>query len=265
MQKLETGDLIERTFAEKIRELLPCYETIWGKYIGNDGDNTILEIPNESDSLKAVRKQISQLTYSLMHNALAMQRLLDQIQLNNVQLDKGTSAFDYFERRTFFNGITLECGKTRDHIESIYGCLEGVEKASSINTIFQQLEDLYSVRHIGIHGKELPYFIENDQVYLPYFDRTNGWKNEKSWDDAIQGEPFSQWANQTIYLVISKINEVFCKLTELFELLYNGHIVKFPTYDSILNLSVSGTTTISGSSSSSGMVGVSGYSKPSTK
>lgn len=271
MQTLETGDLIERTFASEIRTHLNCYERFWGNFIGNNGNNQMIDITGESPKQHDVRLQISQLSYSLMHNALALLRIANRIRSAEYTLNQDTSAQAYFERRDIFNSITVECGKVRDHLESIYNSLKEANKSNSIDKIYKDLQELHSIRHIGIHGKELPYFIENEQVYLPFFNRESGWNNEKKWDEAIIGEPFALWANQTIYLVVAKINEVFCKLIEVFEDLYQSKTISVVSNNDVHNsvasgtihsLGISGTSNPSGTSGSSGFGGVSGFSKP---
>ncbi len=270
MQTLESGDLIERTFASDIRTHLSSYERFWGNFIGNNGNNHMIDITGESPNQHDVRLQISQLSYSLMHNALSMLRLVEKIQHASSRLDKGTSVLEYFERRDIFNIISLECGKVKDHVERIFQSVEGEQMADSIDHIYQQLGPLYAVRHIGVHGKELPYFIEKDQVYLPFFDQVSGWKNEKTWEEATMGVAFSEWAIKTVYEVIPLINQVFCKLYDFYATLYKGRHINIPGHQSPINAVASGTVTnhtssdasaTSAASGSSGMVGTSGFEK----
>lgn len=79
---LETGALVERMYAEKIRETFPSYEHFWSSYIGYKDDNGFpveCEIPNLADPLNKDRKRLGQWLYHSVVNILHLFELSDNL------------------------------------------------------------------------------------------------------------------------------------------------------------------------------------------
>lgn len=268
MQKLETGDLIERTFAEEIRMYLPCYEKLWGRFIGNNGGNKACQIHGERNEQLAFRVNLSELTYSLLHNALAIRRIQNEMDVD--LLNQDTSSTGYFERRKVFNLINVECGKIYNHIENLMKIPNAPSSLQNLKTLLSSLSEMYSIRHISLHGKELPYFVTDGQVHLPYFDANSGWNHKFTWSAADKGKMFTDWVNDTSYAVLPKINDVFGKLIQIMEEIYGkGFQIQLKGYSGF-NASVSGTisndrvsdTNFIGTSGTSSSSGSSGTPRP---
>ncbi len=165
------GDILERTYYDKIIVSLTQYEELWKIFIGNNGSAKIIESDNKSTD--EYRRFIAQHSYTILESLVCLLRISEK-KLEIKALD------DYLDANNDFILFQTHCGRIRD-------CVNKIGVKLKIDRLEYGLEDFYKRRNQVLHGKKLPFTIIEDMFVLPKVSgnefNPNLWSDELLWED----------------------------------------------------------------------------------
>jgi hypothetical protein len=176
--KLEAGDAIERQQVHWIRSAIPLYEEIWGRYIGNDGENRALELENIDHSFVNERDRFNQCHYSVLISLLILREESERYQHS---CGLATSVETYLDVIRDLTSFMAQVGRLRDLFEAISNSLKmGI-------SAWAPFDDLYKARSAVIHGSMVPIQVDGGFVSVPRFETSSHqnsvWSSKAVWAD----------------------------------------------------------------------------------
>lgn len=176
----KNGDGFERGEASWIRRRLPRYESVWQKFIGNDGSNTPLPLDGLTDEQSEARRLFYQSHYSLavysylfdQHTTEALASLQASVQSRSHR-NVVTHLRDMKDLTTYVALLGQAC----DMVETIAKALKDQEIADKIQPIFSQ-------RNNSIHAARIPVRYDPYGVLIPPISRRDndgGWEKFRLW------------------------------------------------------------------------------------
>ena len=176
---LEQGDYLEVNFKEIIRQLIPNYETIWGKYIGHDGNGRMVKVEGLSSDENTEREKFAEHFYTCMESVICMQNISNEC--TSINLANPT---EYLILLNSFMAFQAHAGRVRDNAIKL---LSLHLPSDRVNELMPQLEDLYQKRNQVLHGKKLPIRIEDSLVLIASpmgkEDRPEKWNSDMNWSE----------------------------------------------------------------------------------
>jgi len=176
---LEQGDYLEVNFKDTIRQLLSNYETIWGSYIGHDGNGRMINVDGLTGDEKRSREKFAEHFYTCMESIICMNSLAEDC--NTVDIKKPN---EYINLLNSFMSFQAHAGRVRDNAIKLLNLYFNQER---VNELITQLEDVYQQRNQVLHGKKLPVRIDESLVLIAppmgKEDRPEKWNSGMSWSD----------------------------------------------------------------------------------
>lgn len=172
------GDLLEREHSQFIVEKMEAYGKIWQIFIGNQGGAQMAKISNISNSLSELRIQFSELNYTIFESIVCMKRIHDRHKAV-VEVHKLDDSIDLLND---FIAFMAHAGRARDSAMNICQLLFGKNE-----TISTQLVEWYEQRNSVLHGKKLPFSIEDGlyKIARPKgAEQRNDYYNNQTWTEA---------------------------------------------------------------------------------
>lgn len=250
------GDLLEKEAATFVQIHLHNYQILWAAFIGNDGTNTMANMPSISNDLQIKRKLFSQHHYTVLESLYFM-HLIAEDEKNS----KGVSSFSDY-RKTVNNLIAFFAysGRLRDNVGKCFITLGDADKQKDAEL---KLNEFYYQRHIVVHGAKIPFRIDELSLFqIPQlrrdkssnsgFDQSEDWNNISHKDLVFLSEAMSSLVSE----VCPKVNALIGDMYELVKkiLVRNSLTIQEPTKkhtDNSNQLGFSGNTEANTSSSSS--------------
>ena len=200
MQTLEDGDNFEYQNKAWIREKLPCYETIWQKYIGHDGNGHPKLVIMKPDELSHRHRKFYQAHYSF---AMAAHRIDQKAGKAEPLNDLRTGLPDYLaEYERLFLAFAYI-----GHVRDMFEIMDAALKAKGV--ICSPFQDFYVKRSNLLHGPRPPICIDEVSIKIPAIAGTNDnakeWNSKGTWD----GINTTDWIYICDYLQ-SATKELFC-------------------------------------------------------
>jgi hypothetical protein len=200
---LEEGDSLEKECCQKIRQLLPAYEKIWSVFIGNNGQNQMVELKNFPEELYKYRKEFSEYHYTIIESILCIDSIHSEVQ--NMKLVR--SIEDLLKIQNSILAFQAHIGRTIDNMRLlVYNilringkCKEDLDRTSIehdtkiIKHYLSKLEEFYYQRHIWIHGKKVPMTLDKKMdIIIPILRKSKnsreGWDKTLHWEDMNSNE-----------------------------------------------------------------------------
>jgi hypothetical protein len=182
------GDELEKNSAEFIQTFLQHYEKTWSIFIGHAGNGQMAnmyvnisdgtEIPKQ---IQEIRIQFAEHHYTILESLCCLRRINDM-------LKNAVGSFeDYMDMQNYLAAIGTHLGRIHDNSESCFVILKYNVKDSSV--YMERIKEFYYKRHIFVHGKKIPFQIDELGLYLiPELRRAKGslegWDRDMSWEDA---------------------------------------------------------------------------------
>lgn len=204
------GDLLEREHSQFITDKIEAYEKIWQVFIGNQGSAKMAEISNISKSLSDLRVHFSEMNYTIFESIVCMKRIHDRhktvIEVHNLN--------DSIDLLNDFIAFMAHAGRARDNAMNICQLLFGKNE-----TISTQLADWFEQRNSVLHGKKLPFSIEDGlyKIARPKgTDFRNDYYNNQTWTEAnkFTFEFVHDFIVQYFAEIIIAINKIMYKWLE---------------------------------------------------
>lgn len=76
--KLEQGDYLEVNFKETIRQLIPNYEIIWGKFIDHDGNGKMIKVDVLTKDRNSDREKFAEHFDTCMESIICMNSFVNK-------------------------------------------------------------------------------------------------------------------------------------------------------------------------------------------
>ncbi len=213
---LDDGDGVERENAAWLRSRLPEYETLWKRFIGNDGSNRHLHIANLGSITEAKREAFTQAHYSLMRAVLDLRDIAEGFSNHKAGRLTITDERRVHREWTCFMAYL---GRLRDMAEKMDNALGTGER------IWRRFDDFYSQRNNVLHSPISAQQIDCNylQVAVPA-KRTpiaKTWTQASRWSDAcemtfVELDRFViESTNEAIGLVRASISDALSRIEEL--------------------------------------------------
>lgn len=151
------GDWLEKSASNLIKENLPAYEEIWKRFIGHDGKGKMVRMLNISPELDKARVDFAEHHYTILESLFLMSHIQKLEELNTVK-----SFEDYTRVLNHLMVYQAYAGRIRDNIKDCFIALNLPDQA---NDACYRLEEFYSHRHAFVHGKKLPFRIDEANVF----------------------------------------------------------------------------------------------------
>lgn len=171
------GDLLEREHSQFIAEKMEAYGEVWQVFIGNQGGAQMAKLLNVSNSLSALRIQFSELNYTIFESIVCMKRIYDRHKAV-VEVHKLDDSIDLLND---FIAFMAHAGRARDNAMNICQLLFGKNE-----TVSTQLVEWYEQRNSVLHGKKLPFSIEDGlyKIARPKgAEQRNDYYNNQTWTE----------------------------------------------------------------------------------
>jgi len=238
------GDLLEREHSQFIVEKMEAYGKIWQVFIGNQGGAQMAEIPNISNSLSELRIKFSEMNYTIFESIVCMKRIHDRhktvIQVHHLN--------DSIDLLNDFIAFMAHVGRARDNALNI--CLLLFGKNETVST---QLVEWYEQRNSVLHGKKLPFTIEDGlyQIARPKgAEQRNDYYNNQTWTEAnnFTFEFIADFIAQNFEKMTCVINKIMHNWFANIEQRMSGEGLRLASPPSSLTINDNISTEISGSS-----------------
>lgn len=243
------GDILEVESSEFIRSYIPYYELVWQTYIGNKGNATKADIPGYPFDEK--RQKFSELTYTVLESSYMLYKIIEsgifQKEVNSFQT--------YFEFNNSFISFFAHLGRCNDNLLNAATALEITK--GEIENIAESLRKIYVARNIIIHGKKIPFSVdEMGLIKIPIIsttdEKSSGWNDKISkWADApkMKNEYAADTCEDFLKHLLKVINNTFALFYEVIskELKEGNWNIKFEFNNfekkkSIYNITASGSS-----------------------
>lgn len=210
--KLEQGDYLEVNSKDTIRQLLPNYEIIWGKYIGNDGSGKMIYIEGLTGEENINRIKFSEHFYTCMESIICMKYLSDSIKPIDIQVHS-----DYINLINSFMAFHAHAGRVRDNACNI---LSLYFKKERVVELIVQLEEIFNQRHQVLHGKKIPFrLVEGIPVFMQPMGKDfnpEKWNSSMNWAE-FNNSPLAcidEYMKSTINEISKAYNNIIGNLIE---------------------------------------------------
>lgn len=243
--KLEDGDQFEQENAEWIRQNLPTYETLWSKFIGNDGTAHPLELKDLSENDIPARRRFYQAHYSMAQSAKKITHIVSNLEDVILESKAEHSCEGQFDLLFCF---LSRIGHVRDMIGKMDAALGMGGKGVN------PLQEFYDLRSHVTHGPQMPFKTEDDVILIPKIGRRNPtdseWDDGKAWEDMNPETfiPISTFCEDTVKDFFKLLNSIHQKIYSAASDKYDGcqlaeREYTEPNSDSTINQGFKGTNT----------------------
>lgn len=210
--KLEQGDYLENNFRDEIRQLISNYETIWGKYIGHDGNSRMINVDGLSNTEIKDRINFSEYFYTCMESIICMNVIATECTTVDINAPK-----EYINLLNGFMSFQAHAGRVRDNALKLLRLHFTHER---VQELMSQLEDVYQQRNQVLHGKKLPIRIEESLVLIaPPMGQEEGpekWNSSMNWSEFLESNFtfISEYLESTVAQISQAYNNLAGNLIE---------------------------------------------------
>lgn len=203
---LEQGDYLELKFKDTIRQLIPNYETIWGSYIGHDGNGRMINVIGLTAEENTRREKFAEHFYTCMESMICMNYIAEEYTITDL-----TNPSEYLNLLNSFMAFQAHAGRVRDNSNELLGLHFTNDR---VNELMPQLEDLYQQRNQVLHGKKLPVRIEESLVLIAppmgKEDRPEKWNSKMNWTEFPESnfEFISEYLKSTVTEISNAYNNM---------------------------------------------------------
>lgn len=255
--ELELGDYIEVHYKEFIRKYISNYELIWGQFIGHDGNGKMIAVNNLPENEQKQRTNFSEYLYTCLQSFICMNSICNS--RLEVNLKNPT---EYLSMLNQFMAFQAHAGRIRDNTTEL---LTVYFNKKTVAELMVNLNDTYQKRNNVLHGKKLPYRIEDSLVLIAPVKGES--ENSKDWDSGMN---WSQFGSEDLVFLGDYLKSTLHEISKTFNIIIAnlikpiGDIVK--KYDikiernnnsQLSDFNTSGVITFPASAS----IGFSGYSE----
>lgn len=202
------GDILEREYYDFIQQYVPAYELIWKIYIGNDGQNQMIEIPSLSSKEKERRYFFSQYHYTALESLVLMDITKKRILESKVtNIKENLEVFNYL--------ITYIA-----HAGRIYDMVRKMGDKLGIPDLKEDLYKYYQTRNELLHNKKIPYQLIEGEITIPIIESGEqinfAWNERKLWNDMDPNkfEFLNDFVNDTFNIISSMLNSALYRSYE---------------------------------------------------
>jgi hypothetical protein len=208
------GDILEHEAVDFIRTYIPYYEHVWKTYIGNKGNARKADIPNYAFDEK--RQKFSEHTYTVLESSYFLHKISE-----SKIFEKEIATFQsYFEFNNAFISFFTHLGRCNDNLleaSTALGMAQG-----EVNKIRERLREIYVARNIIIHGKKIPFALDElGLIKIPMISTSDensaGWNDKISkWGDApeMKNEYVSDTCEDFLTHLLKVVNNTFALFYE---------------------------------------------------
>lgn len=198
--KLEQGDYLESNFKDIIRNEIHLYETIWGKFIGHDGLGRMIHFKQLNNTECKNRENFAEYFYTCMESFICLYYIKKESNFENIDIN---NPIEYLNILNAFISFYGHCGRIRDNAEKMLNIYKVENKTNLIN----QFQEVYEQRHLVLHGKKLPIFIEDRQVLIA---PPTGTENQHEKFDSTKN--WSDFDMSNLQFIKDEINDTYDKI-----------------------------------------------------
>lgn len=192
------GDVLERTYADRILNSIPTYATIWATYIGNDGAAGYLPMPGADQAAQTNRAKLWERLYTL-YESLALCWSLEEEFREHENIN---TPGDYIQ---FLNSWTAFYA----HLGRIFDMAQDVADQLNHNGAVTPIKEFFESRCIVLHGPKVPLkWVDNALASPPLGEGQGQWHDKMSWDQ-LTPEQFN--------FVTNNVTDILRKLEPLVE------------------------------------------------
>jgi hypothetical protein len=205
---LKYGDDMEKHWGEKILGSIPSYATIWATYIGNDGSQNFLPMPDADKNGLEERIAFWQRLYTLFESLA----LCWEIEREFGHRDRVIDRADYYR---YLNSWTAFYA----HLGRIHDMAEGITDQLDQSNLFAPFDPFYEKRHIALHGIKVPMcWAENVLCVPPLGEEVRQWHTKMNWGE-LNNKHFGFLSSQVCETLrdLERVIEGFC--AQVFNLL----------------------------------------------
>lgn len=167
------GDPIERQNADYILTSFPAYDSVWSKYIGNDGESNPIKFNLESEEEFLKRKLFGQKNYTVFISVLSLKRICSNFpNIKWDELGQTDSVLCLIDNVIIF---FAHIGRIRDSLKNM---LE--YKKLSTDRITNDFDSLWRSRCIALHDAQFPFYFFEGLPTIPEFQEP---ASKISWAD----------------------------------------------------------------------------------
>ena len=256
--KLESGDVIEIYYKEFIRQYIPKYELIWGKFIGHDGNGQMIPVDSLSVAEQEKRINFSEFLYTCIESFVCM----FEISRENIRINL-TNPPEYLTMLNKFIAFQGHAGRIKDNTEDLLLIYFREERVKELMT---RLNDTYQQRNTILHGKKLPLSIEDSMVLIATpkgeEESIKEWHSQMNWQnfDSEQMIFLEDYLRNSLEQISQTFNDILSNLEEpIYQIVKDFSIeidqaltleVKGKQSEATWKFAVSGTTGVPGFSKS---------------
>jgi len=244
--KLEQGDYFEVNFKDTIRQLIPHYETIWGRYIGHDGNGKMMYVAGLTTDEVNKREKFAEHFYTCMESIICMKSLAEECDTVDIKIPS-----EYIDLLNSFMSFQAHAGRIKDNACKF---LRLYFTQGRVDELIAQLEDVYQQRNQVLHGIKLPVRIVDSLVLIAVpmgkEERPEKWNSNMNWSQFQQSD--FEFIKDYLELTVTQVSDAYNNLV--------GNLIK-PILDEVktkgINLDQDGSKffTIAGISGSPGSQG----------
>jgi len=210
--KLEKGDYLEFHNIDFIRQNLSWYEPIWGAYIGHDGKGSMIQVKGLSSADSSKRVNFSEYLYTCLESIICM----NFISSKPLEVDLGKPE-EYLEMLNQFMAFKAHAGRLHDNAEKLLYLFLPLGRTEALMT---RLNDIYQTRNTILHGKKMPYRIEESLVLIPEIqgeqESNSSWNSKMTWSE-IKSEDLvflTDYVSKTLLEICKTFNDILGNLRE---------------------------------------------------
>jgi len=206
------GDDVERRFANFINERIPEYETLWSRYIGNDGTSK-LAAPNYMNSkLENARERTAQFSYTALEALLCAElvcRRVESEQIGDAQVADRTER--YMSAINDLIAFYAQIGRAVDSFRKL-------GKIWKDKSLAHPLNDYYQQRNIVLHEAKMPFCFDGEVLSLAKPEGaapdSARWTGEMFWyqSSALPREAMPDLLRSAIDEVLKLANSAYARL-----------------------------------------------------
>lgn len=208
------GDILEKEFTEFIRSNIPVYEKIWDIYIGNDGKNRLIEVPELTPEQRKQREFFSQYYYTAFESFVCIHLAL--VDICNYRVNSESKIRSLLHLFNYFVLFWAHVGRFNDNIKEIQKILNEKYRKIKID-LTTNLDSFYQERNQILHDRKIPYILVTNEIMIPKIDDKGfpgTWNELQSWygTDVAQYNVLTEFINDSYMKLLSEYNSILSKI-----------------------------------------------------
>ncbi len=172
------GDFLEQHVADQVEKAIPSYARIWTEYVGNDGRENALPMPEADEVARQSRTRYWQRLYTVLES-LALCWDIEE-ELHRFQEIKNFK--HYAHNLNLWMAFHSHLGRIHDMVKAIAGELNK-------SGLLKPFDEYWKERHIVLHGPKVPMkWVYNTLAIPPLGEKPKHWNDKMVWSDLKEGD-----------------------------------------------------------------------------